>query len=305
MQLPEYPPKPPDTAELLRQIDRLEREAARLAEHRSSVDERQAELLADAQRRLSLLAGALESSTASETRAETGERQARAAQAEAERLNRGKAELLVTLSHDLRQPLTVLLGSLDILAKHVDEPRRPVLNRAVQAGYRLERAFDELMLGARLEYGGVTPQVRAFDLGALFDELRSQHETAARDRGLRLRVVPCRHRAMSDAGLVGTIIHNFLGNAIKYTRVGGVLVGCRRRGDRLLIEVCDSGIGIPSDMLEAIFAEFRQLDSEGSTGVGLGLSIAKRAADLLGHPLSVRSSIGRGSCFGLEVPRAP
>jgi signal transduction histidine kinase len=105
--------------------------------------------------------------------------------------------------------------------------------------------------------------------------------------------------------MLQTILHNLVSNAIKYTEPGGViLVGCRRRGNCLAMQVHDTGIGIPEDQSSAIFATFHRVDATREDGLGLGLSIVKRTAEMLGYRLHVRSVVGRGSCFELEVPLA-
>ena len=139
----------------------------------------------------------------------------------------------------------------------------------------------------------------------MLDELSSQfayHEMVDR---LDLHVVRCRLSVRSDPRLLAQMMRNLVSNAVKYTTAGKILVGCRRRGDRLLIEVWDTGIGIPADQLSSIFEEFRQLDNparERSKGLGLGLAIVQRLAELLGHAIDVRSRPGKGSVFSVEVP---
>ena len=127
----------------------------------------------------------------------------------------------------------------------------------------------------------------------------------SREKGLELRVVPCTAVVRSDAALVERVVENFVSNAVRYTDEGKVLIGCRRRGDRLRIEIRDSGRGIPSDQRDAIFDEFYQVGNPGrdhSQGLGLGLSISKRVADILGHRIEVQSTPGKGSVFSVELP---
>ena len=127
----------------------------------------------------------------------------------------------------------------------------------------------------------------------------------ASDRGLHLRTINCDYIVFSDPQLLRRILQNFLSNAIRYTRRGRVLLGCRRRGNTLSIEVWDSGPGIPEDKRKEIFEEFRRLDEfdgDQERGLGLGLAIADRIAGMLGHPLSLRSWLGRGSVFAVAVP---
>jgi signal transduction histidine kinase len=104
--------------------------------------------------------------------------------------------------------------------------------------------------------------------------------------------------------MLRTVLSNLVGNAIRYTERGGVLVGWRRRGGRVAIQIVDTGIGIPADRLESIFDEFRQLQPGRGEGMGLGLWIVKRTVQMMGAKLAVRSAVGRGSCFAVEVPLA-
>src|SRR6202035_5646060 len=137
------------------------------------------------------------------------------------------------------------------------------------------------------------------------DELRSQFAYHETDDRLDWRVVESGLNVRSDPRLLAQMIGNLVSNAVKYTEAGTVLLGCRRRGDKLRIEVWDTGIGIPAEQLSAIFEEFHQLGNparERSKGVGLGLAIVQRLADLLGHAIDVRSRPGKGSMFSVEVP---
>jgi signal transduction histidine kinase len=219
-------------------------------------------------------------------------------------LNRAKTRLLAAVGHDLRQPLTVIIGTLETLAAKLDERHRPMVARAEAAAARLDRGIDGILKAARLEFGGIEPKPRPFAIAPLLAELRDQHAADAQRKKLGFRVVDSGAHIVSDPALLASVLHNLVGNAIKYTREGRVLVGCRRRGGKLLISIRDTGVGIAPDMLEAIFDEYRQLVPARGTGVGLGLAIAKRATELLHHALSVSSIPGRGSCFCVEVPAA-
>ena len=216
------------------------------------------------------------------------------------RTSRSKTQLLAALGHDLRQPLTVLMATLEMLEPDLLPTRLPILKRAQAATARLERAFVSAMDAARPEFGGIRPRIYPFRVGPLLREVCDQHALDADRKGLRLTRAPCRLQVVSDPEFLGSILHNLVENAIKYTKAGRVLVGCRRRGGNLSIQVVDTGIGIPQEMLGRIFDEYHQVAH--GHGVGLGLSIVKRSAHLLDHPVAVRSVPGKGSSFAVEVP---
>lgn len=226
------------------------------------------------------------------------------ATAEAERANRAKTRFLAAVSHDLLQPIHaahLFTHALGQTLKHGE-----YLEGVQQIDGALNSA-EALLAGlldiSRLDAGGMTPQVRAFALGDVLQHLASEFRVLAGERGLELRCVDTRAWVESDPQLLRRVLQNFLANAVRYTQRGRVLIGCRRRGAMLSIEVWDSGPGIPEAEHCAIFEEFRRLD-RGSQGLGLGLAIADRITRLLGHRLRLRSAIGRGTMFAIEVPIA-
>jgi two-component system CheB/CheR fusion protein len=157
----------------------------------------------------------------------------------------------------------------------------------------------------QLEAGSVRPEKVDFPINDLLERLRIVFSYHAQAHGLVWHVVPCRLIVWSDPRLLEQMIRNLLSNAVKHTERGKVLLGCRRRGEKLRIEVWDTGTGIPEAQLQAIFAEFHQLDNparERSRGFGLGLSIVQRIGNLLGHSVDVQSRPGKGSVFAVEVP---
>jgi two-component system CheB/CheR fusion protein len=157
----------------------------------------------------------------------------------------------------------------------------------------------------QLEAGVVHPEIAEFPIGTLLDRLQTEFAYHVATKQLVLRVVASGLNVRSDPRLLEQTLRNLLANAVKYTERGKVLLGCRRRGDKLRIEVWDTGIGIPAGQLESIFEEFHQLDNaarERSRGIGLGLSIVQRISELLGNIIDVRSWLGRGSVFAIEVP---
>jgi two-component system CheB/CheR fusion protein len=160
----------------------------------------------------------------------------------------------------------------------------------------------------QIEVGAIKPEIDDFPVTDLFDRLKEELTYHAQAAGLALRVVPCALSVRSDLGLLEQMIRNLISNALKYTRRGRVLVGCRRSQGKLRIEIWDTGIGIAESELQAIFEEYHQVDNaarQRSRGLGLGLSIVKSLGELLGHPISVRSLHGKGSVFSIEVPLTP
>jgi two-component system CheB/CheR fusion protein len=224
----------------------------------------------------------------------------------AEQANLGKSRFLAAASHDLRQPLQTLSLLRGILARRIKD----------QSGMRLVAKLDETLSAMsgmlntlldinQLEAGVVRSEIVEFPIGTLLDRLGTEFSYHARVKELDWRVIASSLNVRSDPRLLEQMLRNLLANAVKYTERGKVLLGCRRRGDKLRIEVWDTGIGIHEGQLEAIFEEFHQINNvarERSRGLGLGLSIVQRISDLLHHTVNVRSWPGRGSVFALEVP---
>jgi two-component system, sensor histidine kinase len=231
-----------------------------------------------------------------------------AARASAEAANQGKTRFLAAASHDLRQPLHAMGLLAASLSSRVREPgEREIvegINTSVEA---LERLLSALMDISKLDAGAITPVPAPLPLTPLFARLMRQFAPLAAAQGLRLSVVPTRTWVTSDAVLLERILANLVANAVRYTELGGVVVGLRRRGGRLWIDVVDSGVGIATLERERIFDEFyRAKPARGRAGhgMGLGLAIVRRLARLLDHPLEIVSPPGRGSRFSIAVPRA-
>jgi two-component system CheB/CheR fusion protein len=227
----------------------------------------------------------------------------------AERANLSKSRFLAAASHDLRQPLQTLSLVRGILAKKIkdkkDEEALMLVARLNETADALLGMLDTLLDINQLEAGGVRPERVDFPINDLLERLRIEFAYHAQAQGLIWHVVPCRLSIRSDPRLLEPMIRNLLSNAVKHTERGKILLGCRRRGDKLRIQVWDTGTGIPRDQLRAIFEEFHQLDNpvrEHNRGFGLGLSIVQRLANLLGHSIDVQSRTGRGSVFAVEVP---
>jgi two-component system CheB/CheR fusion protein len=229
-----------------------------------------------------------------------------AARQEAERANLGKSRFLAAASHDLRQPLQTISLLHEILAKQVKgEATLRLVGRLDETVSTMSSMLDTLLDINQLEAGIVHGEMVDFPINAVLERLRNQFTFHAAAHRLGWRVVPSSLSVRSDPRLLEQMIRNLLSNAVKYTNEGKILLGCRRHGDKLRIEVWDTGIGIPEEELKAIFGEFHQLDNparELSKGLGLGLSIVERLANLLGHTVDVRSRPGEGSVFAVEVP---
>ncbi|WP_240099527.1 hybrid sensor histidine kinase/response regulator [Thermomonas flagellata] len=227
------------------------------------------------------------------------------AKREAEQANEAKGRFLAAIGHDLLQPLHAAHLFTDALRERGDAEQRRL---AAHIGGALEATTDlltTLLDMSRLEAGGLQPQRRVLPLAEVLEPLVAQFRALAAERGLRLRHVPTRAWVECDPQLLRRVLQNFLANALRYTERGSVLLGVRRMGDRLGIEVHDTGPGIPDAQREAIFEEFRRGEGAPGQGLGLGLAIARRIADLMDTPIGLRSQPGRGSCFCVQVPRRP
>ena len=227
--------------------------------------------------------------------------------------NQAKTRFLAAASHDLRQPihaLGLLVTTLAMLGQRGDVPAPKAIDLAGRARSlvgNLSGLLNALLDISKLDAGIITADRQPIALNALFDNLKSEFAAEARQRGLAFRVVGREIDVDSDPSLLKTILNNLLSNAFRYTRSGGVLLGCRTRGDAVEIQVWDTGDGIAQHQQELIFEEFLQLhnpERDRSQGLGLGLAIVKRTAALLGHPLRLRSREGRGSLFAITVPVA-
>ncbi len=241
-----------------------------------------------------------------EARVEDRTRELRAARQVAEDATRDKTRFLAAASHDLLQPLhaaRLFCAALDGGVELSAQPLVANIDRSISAADRLLRALLDI---SKLDAGGVRAVPETFPITALIDELGNEFAAQAADKGLRLRAVGNSAAVFTDRTLLRSILQNYLANAVRYTSAGGVLIGARRRGDRVRIEVWDTGIGIPAEQYTRVFEEFRRLGPglAGDAGVGLGLAIVERIARLLDAPLDLRSTVGRGSMFAVEVPAA-
>ena len=226
----------------------------------------------------------------------------------AEQANLGKSRFLAAASHDLRQPLQTLSLLRGILAKSIKEEGALALICKLDEPLEVMSGMLNTLLDInQLEAGIVDPEVVVFPIDALFERLKTEFTYHAAAKALDWRVVESGLCVRSDPRLLEQMIRNLLWNAVKYTPHGKILLGCRRRGDKLRLEVWDTGMGIPAEHLQSIFEEFHQVDNparERGLGLGLGLAIVQRIGTMLGHAIDVRSHLGKGSVFAIEVPLA-
>ena len=229
------------------------------------------------------------------------------AKAEADDANVSKTRFIAAASHDILQPLNAARLYVTSLIERQDDGEDANLVQNIDASLEaVEEIFAALLDISRLDTGAMQPELTDFRISELLQRLEVEFAPLAREKGLDLIFMPCSLAVRSDRRLLRRLLQNLVSNAIKYTPKGSVLVGCRRRGVRLRIEVYDTGIGIPHAKRRAVFKEFHRLDQGArvARGVGLGLSIVERIARVLDCELALKSSVGRGSRFSVEVARA-
>ena len=227
-----------------------------------------------------------------------------AAKDEAERANDAKSRFLAAASHDLRQPLSALALYVGVLASRVGPGDADIVANMRDCVGSLSEMLSDLLDLSKLEAGVVSPTVVDFAVDEMIGRIASAYAPKAAAKGIFLRCAPWRVVGRTDPVLFHRMIGNLVANAVRYAEFGGVLVGCRRRGGKVWIEVWDTGIGIPADKTMTVFEEFTQLrtGAQNDKGSGLGLTIVAKAAALLGLQLRVASRVGRGSLFALELP---
>jgi len=230
--------------------------------------------------------------------------------------NAAKSHFLASASHDLRQPVAAIGLITDLLRVQVTDPMvRNLADRLTRAVRSMESLLKGLLDLSRLDSGTVEVQRRRVHLQTLLEAVASHEAEAARQKNLQLRVRRTKAIAWTDPVLLEQVLRNLVGNAIRHTQQGGVLVSVRRRGQASSpgqapghsweVQVWDTGPGIRPEDQPRIFEAFVQLGNPGrerSQGLGLGLAIVQRAAQLLEHPLRVQSRVGRGSCFAITLP---
>ncbi|MDZ5433150.1 NahK/ErcS family hybrid sensor histidine kinase/response regulator [Pseudomonas fluorescens] len=224
----------------------------------------------------------------------------------AEAANRSKDKYLAAASHDLLQPLNAARLLISTLRERkLPDVEQVLVERTHQALEGAEDLLTDLLDISRLDQSAVKPDIAPYRLDELLGPLVSEFQSVAQAAGLNLRVHMGDYAISTDLRLMTRILRNFLSNACRYTEEGSILLGARRRGNYLRLEVWDTGRGIAADRLDSIFLEFNQLDvgrAADRKGVGLGLAIVERIAKILGYRIGVHSLPGRGSMFSIEVP---
>ena len=218
--------------------------------------------------------------------------------------NLAKSRFLAAASHDLRQPLQALGLFVEQLHGHMKSVEGGRLLQRIDAAVAaMNELFNALLDISKLDAGVLSTNVTDFPIAQLLTRIESTFAEAAREKGLSFQVVSSGAWVRSDFILLERIMLNLVSNAVRYTGSGGVLVGCRRRGDAVSIEVLDTGPGIPEDQRRNIFGEFYRLaGNTAAGGLGLGLAIVERLCGLLDHRIELTSTMGRGSRFSVAVP---
>ncbi|MDH5446799.1 MAG: hybrid sensor histidine kinase/response regulator [Gammaproteobacteria bacterium] len=216
-----------------------------------------------------------------------------------------KSKFLAAASHDLRQPLHALHLFFDALKLSTTLEEReklyPNINYSIKS---LGELLNALLDISKLDANAVDYNLQPTALGEVIDNIAREGEVEASNKGLKLRVRHCDCAVETDPVWLDRVLRNLVSNAIRYTRSGSILIGCRKRGDKVMLQVWDTGIGIPDSEQENIFVEFQQLNNpqrDRNKGLGLGLAIVKRLCKLLGHSIEVKSRMAKGSVFSLTM----
>ncbi|MGH6762395.1 MAG: ATP-binding protein [Phyllobacterium sp.] len=225
--------------------------------------------------------------------------------------NRSKSRFLAAASHDLRQPIHALglfIATLGAWSRRSDvdsEAAHTLSQRMQTVVINLSGLLDSLLDISRLDARVVKPVIGPVALSRFFNDLHEEFSGIAREKGIRFGIVQTSAWVETDPILLKRILGNLLSNALKFTNCGGVILGCRHRCGRVIVQIADTGTGIPKDQLTSVFDEFYQLDNEArdrEKGLGLGLSIVKRTADLLKHDIKIRSIPNRGTIVSIALP---
>ncbi|WP_245409945.1 hybrid sensor histidine kinase/response regulator [Pararhizobium haloflavum] len=247
--------------------------------------------------------------TATLRRLEQTNRALSAAKEAAEAANISKTRFIAAASHDVLQPLNAAHLSISALSDlQTTAQGRALVHQVEQSLETMNDLLRTLLDISRLDSGVMRPDVTSLPLDTILDSLRSDFQPIAAAKDLHIRFRPTNAIVRSDRSMLRRILQNIISNAIRYTKTGGVLIGSRRRGAMLRIDIVDTGIGIPADQFEAIFEEFHRgtipagIDTAHQAGLGLGLSIVQRMVSTLGHHIAFTSKEGHGTAFHLYVP---
>ncbi len=228
----------------------------------------------------------------------------------AEEATRSKTQFFAAASHDLRQPLQAIGIYCSLLRKRATGPLVPLVRNLSTGVETLSKLVEELLEISRLDSGTIKPQIASVALIDIFLVLQRELLPLAAAKRLDLRIRPTTLVVRTDALLLSRVLRNLVANAIRYTSRGGILLAARRRGDRVFVDVWDTGPGIHQQDLERVFDEFYRGESSktevgaGNKGFGLGLSIVKRICGVLGHALTVKTRPGSGTMFRVILPRS-
>jgi len=227
---------------------------------------------------------------------------------DAERANKAKSVFLASASHDLRQPLNAMQMYIAALQSKVkDKEILRIIEDINSVSISTARLLNALLDVSELEVGAIKPRHEIFSVNNILISIFQSFLPLAKDKELDFRIVPSSLYVRSDPALLERILGNFMSNAIRYTNKGSVLIGCRKRGDKVSVEVWDTGCGISDDQMSLIYEDFYQVENkerDRGKGLGLGLALAKRLADSLEHTINSKSTLGAGSCFSVSVDLA-
>lgn len=242
-----------------------------------------------------------------EAKLQAAKTEAEAAREQAERANAAKSTFLASASHDLRQPVQSLMLLLNVLEVKLDgHPARDVLEHLTNTAQAMQQLLDSLLDISRLDAGVVQPKPQLVRVDEMLADLAEEYRPQAAENGLRMKLASWPVTTDTDPTLLDRILRNLIENAIRYTRRGGILLACRVKADEAQVDVIDTGEGIPEEHLQNIFDEFFQVGNpsrDRTKGLGLGLSVVKRLAHMLGMQVTVNSVEGRGSHFSLTMGR--
>jgi Na+/proline symporter/signal transduction histidine kinase/CheY-like chemotaxis protein len=228
------------------------------------------------------------------------------ARASADEANLGKTRFFAAAGHDILQPLNAARLYSSALVERMGQSESSAIVRNIDSALEsVESILGAVLDISRLDTGAMRPRLATVPLSDLLERIQTDFAPIAREKKLKLVVMPTSLRVRSDPNLLRRLVQNLVSNAIKYTITGKVLVGARRRGDQVIIQVMDSGIGIPPSKFRTVFKEFARLDEGAKTasGLGLGLSIVDRIARVLSHPVELHSTHGKGTDFRIVMPR--